>query len=328
MLNQAWRNRNFISNLSLNKCIGELQRQTEEQRLALQDAQYGFLESRREQVRLQEELSMKEKVLRNTQIRNMHEVGEMKWAKEQRIDEVSVQKLREKHETIQQLTSQLQQMQEQMNSKIDSGDFQDVESNKSGRLSHVSSHPAMIPRSRALLSHDKRLPLDTWNQSGLQENVFRNEFSTFDSPRDYSQRIQSDDVQRNREGTIPMPTFARRPLNASSTIPVKLPQNYMVGQQRQQLSELQFDKFRNPQSFFSFGKIRFKTQVSSGSDFPSEAMLWIKEVEMVDSLDELKSSRSVYGKDFPNFEMLDAKIASALNKIIQNSYFKKKVSLE
>ena len=49
---------------------------------------------------------------------------------------------------------------------------------------------------------------------------------------------------------------------------------------------------------------------------------------MVDSLDELKSSRSVYGKDFPNFEMLDAKTASALNKIIQNSQFKKKVSLE
>ena len=37
---------------TLNKCIGELQRQTEEQRLALQDAQYGFVESRREQVRL------------------------------------------------------------------------------------------------------------------------------------------------------------------------------------------------------------------------------------------------------------------------------------
>ena len=40
---------------------------------------------------------------------------------------------------------------------------------------------------------------------------------------------------------------------------------------------------------------------------------------MVDSMDELKSPRSVAGKKFPNFEMLDAKIASALNKIIQNS---------
>ena len=57
-------------------------------------------------------------------------------------------------------------------------------------------------------------------------------------------------------------------------------------------------------------------------------MLWIKEVEMVDSLYEFTSSRSVSGKNFSNFEMLDAKIASALNKIIQNSQFKKKVSLE
>ena len=49
---------------------------------------------------------------------------------------------------------------------------------------------------------------------------------------------------------------------------------------------------------------------------------------MVDSLDESKSSRSSTGKNFPNFEMLDARIASALNEIIPNSYFKKKVSLE
>ena len=64
------------------------------------------------------------------------------------------------------------------------------------------------------------------------------------------------------------------------------------------------------------------------SDFPSVAVLWIKDVEMVDSLDELISSRSVSGKNFSNVEMLDAKIASALNKIIQNSQFKRKVSLE
>ena len=49
---------------------------------------------------------------------------------------------------------------------------------------------------------------------------------------------------------------------------------------------------------------------------------------MVDSVVELNSSRSVSGKNFQNFELLDARIASALNKIIQNSHFKKKVSLE
>ena len=34
--------------------------------------------------------------------------------------------------------------------------------------------------------------------------------------------------------------------------------------------------------------IRFKNQVTTCFDFPSDAMLWIKEVEMVGSLDELK----------------------------------------
>ena len=203
------------------------------------------------------------------QIRSKHEMGKMKRAQLQQYDEFSMQKLRENHVTIQKLTSQLQQLQEQMNSMSDSREFQELESNHSGRLSYVSSQLAMIPRSRSLLSRDKRLPLDTRNQSGVQENVFGNQFSTFDSSRNHPQRIQSDDVQRNREaapeagrtktvdtsedrqnqGTIPMPTFATKPSTTSSTTPVELPQNYMVGQQRQHKSELQFHKFFNPQSF-------------------------------------------------------------------------------
>ena len=57
-------------------------------------------------------------------------------------------------------------------------------------------------------------------------------------------------------------------------------------------------------------------------------MLWIKEVEMVDSVDDLKSSSSVRGIRMPDFEVLDARIASALNRIIDNSHFKRKVRLE
>ena len=126
--------------------------------------------------------------------------------------------------------------------------------------------------------------------------------------------------------TIPMPTFARKPPTMSSFVTVDIAQSSMVGQQRQQISELQFDKFLTPSSFLCW-KIRFRKQVTTCSDFPSEAMLWIKEVEMDGSMEELKSSRSVAGKNFPNFEMLDAKIASALNKIIQNSHLKRKRSV-
>ena len=57
-------------------------------------------------------------------------------------------------------------------------------------------------------------------------------------------------------------------------------------------------------------------------------MQWVKEVEMVDSVDDLKSSSSTRGIQMPNFEVLDAMIASALNKIIHNSHFKRRLSLE
>ena len=50
-------------------------------------------------------------------------------------------------------------------------------------------------------------------------------------------------------------------------------------------------------------------------------MLWIKEVEMVDAV---KSSCCVRGIQMPDFEVLDAKIASALNRVIHDA----KVNME
>ena len=57
-------------------------------------------------------------------------------------------------------------------------------------------------------------------------------------------------------------------------------------------------------------------------------MQWIKEVEMVDSVDDLRSQPSIRGISIPNFEVLDAKIASAPNRIIHNTQFKRRISLE
>ena len=51
-------------------------------------------------------------------------------------------------------------------------------------------------------------------------------------------------------------------------------------------------------------------------------------MELVDSVDELRSSSSTRGISMPNFEVLDERIASALNKIIHNSQFKRRISLE
>ena len=93
------------------------------------------------------------------------------------------------------------------------------------------------------------------------------------------------------------------------------------------ISDLHFDKFPTPATFACW-KIRFKTEVCTCSQFPTEAMQWIKEVELVDSVDELRSSLSIRGISMPNFEVLDARIASALNKIIHNSQSKRRISLE
>ena len=103
--------------------------------------------------------------------------------------------------------------------------------------------------------------------------------------------------------------------------------NYGADQQRLQILDLHFDKFPTPATFACW-KIRFKTEVCTCSKFPTEAMQWIKEVEMVDSVDELRSSSSIRGISMPNFDVLDARIASALNKIIHNSHFNRRISLE
>ena len=148
---------------------------------------------------------MKEKLLRDTQIRNIHELGEMKRAQDLRVDEFSVQKLRKSHETIQRLIAQLQSVQVRMNSMNDSGEFQEVESNHSGRLSHGPSQPEVIPGSSSMLSRDKRLPFDTWNAPGLQENVFRNQFSTLGSPGNPPQGVHCDVAHETRRDTESVP---------------------------------------------------------------------------------------------------------------------------
>ena len=79
---------------------------------------------------------------------------------------------------------------------------------------------------------------------------------------------------------------------------------------------------------FACWKMRFKTEVCTCSQFPTEAVQWIKEVEMVNFVDDLRSSSSIRGISMPKFEVLDARIASALNKIIHNSHFRRRISPE
>ena len=59
-------------------------------------------------------------------------------------------------------------------------------------------------------------------------------------------------------------------------------------------------------------------------------MLWIKEVEIAKSIDEPQTSRSVVERtDFPDFDMLNAMVASALKQLLNTQiHFPKRVSVE
>ena len=78
-------------------------------------------------------------------------------------------------------------------------------------------------------------------------------------------------------------------------------------QQRLQISDLHFEKFTTPATFACW-KIRFNTEVCTCSQFLTEAMHWIKEVEMVDSVDDLMCSSSMREIQMQNFDVLDARV--------------------
>ena len=107
-----------------------------------------------------------------------------------------------------------------------------------------------------------------------QVNVFGNPRAILDSSQTPYQGILTGTLVAKggqpTVSTIPMPIFARKPSTMKSFFPAQVPHNSMADQQRLQILELHFEKITTL-STFSCWKTRFKTQVSSCSDFPSEA---------------------------------------------------------
>ena len=248
-------------------------------------------------------------------------------------------KLIEDQNTIMELSGRLQELQNEVNCMNDSQDFQDAESVRSGN-SHVSSQPRLFPKHpipEGMLRHSfvsprrkEGLP-DIWDTPGFSGNVFVNPQASSSAP--YPQELnpwrkiieeplhmstaeKSERPEQNQDLRCQSGPSAKDSVIFSGGDSSK---NYEADQQRLQISDLHFDKFPTPATFACW-KIRFKTEVCTCSQFPTEPVQWIKEVEMVDSVDDLKSSSSVRGIQMPNFEVLDARIASALNRIIHNSH--------
>ena len=229
----------------------------------------------------------------------------------------------------------------------DSRDFQDAESVRSGD-SHVTSRPVSFPPHpipEGMLRHSfvspspKEGPPSIWDTHGKSGNDFVNPLASSSAP--YPQELhqwnssikeplhsstveKSERPEQNQDQRCQSGQSAKNSVIFSGGDSSK---NYGADQQRLQISDLHFDKFPSAATFACW-KIRFKTEVCTCSQFPTEAAYWTKEVEMVDSVDDLMSSSSIRGIQISNFEVLDARIASALNRIIQNSHFKRRISLE
>ena len=175
---------------------------------------------------------------------------EMKRAQELRVDEISQCKILQK--IMRQYKNSLRscrKFKDRWILRVIQENFKKWSRITVDNFSHVSSQPARIPSPRAMLSCHKRLPLDTWNRSGSQENVFANPRPTLESSQTphrgihqfatptageaptfmSTKRLVAREEERSGNA-IPMATFARRPSTTRSFSPVGIPQSSMVGQ--------------------------------------------------------------------------------------------------
>ena len=88
-----------------------------------------------------------------------------------RIDELSRQE-KESHSTVNQLTVQIQELQDKVDSLNGFREFCDPETASSCGFSHVPSHRVIVPSPRGKHRRDSSLKPDTRNLSGTLGNVF------------------------------------------------------------------------------------------------------------------------------------------------------------
>ena len=301
---------------------------------------------------LQEELLRQQQEFREVHQQDLMKHLELQKFQNSAFDEFTQKKFIEDQKTIMDLSGRLPELQNEVNFMNDSKDFMDAESIGSGNP-HVTSPPGVFPKHppfEGLLrpsftsQRQDEEPPNAWDTSSISGNVFAHPQASSSAP--HPQELNSSKWNTWRKTTeepihMSIAEKSGRPKQDSDLRCQSGPsaknsvlfsggdasKNYRGDQQRLLISDLHFDKFPTPATFACW-KIRFKTEVCTCSQFPTEAMQWIKEVELVDSVDDLRSSSSTRGIPMPDFEVLDARIASALNKIIHNSHFKRKISLE
>ena len=261
---------------------------------------------------LREELLRPQMEFREVHQQSLTEIEELRKFQSSTFGTIARRKLIEDQNTILELSGRVQELQNEVNCMNDSKDFQDAESVRSGN-SHVTSRPVSFPphpipegllRPSFVSPCRKEGPPCIWDTHGISGNVFANPHApssapylqelnqwgtTIEEPLHSSTVEKSERPEQNRDLRCQSGPSAKDSVIFSGGDSSK---NYGADQQRLHISDLHFDKFPTPATFACW-KIRFKTEVCTCSQFPTEAMQWIKEVELVDSVDELTSPSSL-----------------------------------
>ena len=251
---------------------------------------------------------------------------------------------------VNQLLAQIQDLQDKVNSLNDERDTCDLETARSSGISHVPSQPLSIPSCGGMISRGSCVPHDTRNSICTSGNVFESlpsrdgpSSASFEKPKSFASSScglrpgNTGNILEHGEGvrrepqssTIPTPRFTRKHetwalLHRTGGTHS---QYCMMETPKCSISELHIGKFPDSVGFQCW-KVSSKTEVCANTPCPMLTMSWIREVEMATSIDDLMTSQSIKGKISLIFEMLDAKIASALRKIISNSNFRRRFSVE
>ena len=155
------------------RSIQKLNEMIESQKEEICRAHQGDERLRRDHQLLDEQLLKQNWALREAHEKSLSEMEEFKRFQGSTFDTIARRRLVEDQDTILELTSKFQELQNEINCINDSRDVQDAESVRSG-LSHVPSQPVFFPpkpdpggmlsRSLGMLSRKKKAPSiwDTW----------------------------------------------------------------------------------------------------------------------------------------------------------------------
>ena len=166
-----------------------------------------------------------------------------------------------------------------------------------------------------MLSRDRSMPFDTWNLPETQGNVCGNPRSMFaPSQTPYQGTLHS--TNPSATGAIPVQVSTGRPVargeeRIGSTTPMPMTARRPVNHEFFLTSGSSTEFYGSTAKTADIGA-SVREVPHTFIIFVLGFSLWIKGVEMVDSLDELKTSRSIEGEDFPNFEVLNVRLASAV----------------